>query len=260
MIIGAMKCGTTSLYEYLKDHPAFALPKVKEPEYFSQHWELGPYAEVFEPFTKSHTYALDASTGYTKYPMREGVPKRIYDYGLQPKFIYLVRNPFDRIESHHNFISRFEYWNETIEADALVAISKYHFQLQQYRSFFPKEDFLILDFGQLQRDPKAVLLKVYAFLGMGDSHIPSNFGIHNKTEIDAQVERSLRSKVGGVLPFLPESVKQLGKRLLKRGRPIAKVQLTDAQRSRVHDKLRDDMLRFQEEYGFDVSDWGFSKT
>jgi hypothetical protein len=257
MIIGAMKCGTTSLYEYLKDHPALALPKIKEPEYFSQHWERGPYAAVFEPFTKDHVYALDASTGYTKFPMREGVPQRIYEYGLRPKFIYLVRDPFQRIESHHNFISRYDYWNETIEAEALLHISNYYQQLEQYRAYFPKEDIRILDFAELQQDPQAVVNKVIQFLGLEPWAPATAFNVHNKTEIDAQVERSLRSKWGGVLPYLPESVKKLGKQLLKKGKPITKERLTTAQRSKIKQVLADDMKRFEEEYGFDVSAWGF---
>ena len=37
LIIGAMKCATTSLFAYLAEHPAIAPSTVKEPEFFSRH-------------------------------------------------------------------------------------------------------------------------------------------------------------------------------------------------------------------------------
>jgi hypothetical protein len=36
-IVGAPKCGTTPLYEYLKDHPNVFMPQLKEPHFFAEN-------------------------------------------------------------------------------------------------------------------------------------------------------------------------------------------------------------------------------
>ncbi|MDP6909848.1 MAG: hypothetical protein QF371_10095, partial [Flavobacteriales bacterium] len=67
IIIGAMKCGTSSLYAYLVKHPAICGCKVKEPDYFSSDTEAA-YLDLFPELNEGHKYVLDASTSYTKYP------------------------------------------------------------------------------------------------------------------------------------------------------------------------------------------------
>ncbi len=39
VIIGAMKCGTTSLYKYLDMHPEIRMSELKEPDFFVDTWE-----------------------------------------------------------------------------------------------------------------------------------------------------------------------------------------------------------------------------
>jgi len=70
IIIGAMKCGTSSLYSYLLDHPQICPPIVKEPEFFSENQAHGVqvdnYSDLWSFDDTVHKYALEASTGYTK--------------------------------------------------------------------------------------------------------------------------------------------------------------------------------------------------
>ena len=43
-IVGALKCGTTSLYEYLRQHPEVFMSRIKEPHFFGRdlpHWCCG---------------------------------------------------------------------------------------------------------------------------------------------------------------------------------------------------------------------------
>ena len=106
IIIGSMKCGTSSLYSYLAQHPEICPAASKEPEFFSENQGHGVKVEKYEDLwnfgMSVHRYALEASTGYTKYPMEPNVAKNIRDYGIKPKFIYVIRNPFDRIQSHQD--------------------------------------------------------------------------------------------------------------------------------------------------------------
>jgi len=109
IIIGAMKCGTTTLYDNLIKHEEFCPAKDKEPHFFAKATNRftrpGRYEQLWNFQPKVHQYAIEASTGYTKYPLEAGVPQRVHAYGLKPKFIYIVRDPFMRIESEINFLN-----------------------------------------------------------------------------------------------------------------------------------------------------------
>ena len=45
-IIGAPKCGTTSIYSFLKQHPEISFPNLKEPKYFSSIDQNFPHKGV----------------------------------------------------------------------------------------------------------------------------------------------------------------------------------------------------------------------
>lgn len=54
IIIGAMKCGTTSLHNYLNLHPQICMSQDKEPEFFveEKNWPKGlTWYESFFPYT-----------------------------------------------------------------------------------------------------------------------------------------------------------------------------------------------------------------
>src|SRR5262245_54570161 len=106
-IIGAMKSGTSSLFKYLQAHPEICAARIKEPEFFSESrphkQNLARYEDIWDYDPRTHKYVLEASTGYTAYPMEQNVPENIVKYGIRPKFIYLMRDPFERIESDMRF-------------------------------------------------------------------------------------------------------------------------------------------------------------
>ena len=145
ILIGAMKCGTTTLYDHLIKHPEIAEGIAKEPEFFSINMggnpelKKGKYIDKFLIDGGKHRFTLDASTGYTKYPAEEGVPGRIKEYGIDPYFVYIVRNPLERIKSHYNFMKRDVLWNEKIDSPHLINTSSYYMQLEQYTKHFSKE-------------------------------------------------------------------------------------------------------------------------
>ena len=56
---------------------------------------------------------MEASTGYTKFDER-GAAEAIHAYGLRPRLIYIVRDPFERIELHYNFMLQDPAWRRAI--------------------------------------------------------------------------------------------------------------------------------------------------
>lgn len=271
IIIGAMKSGTSSVFNYLKTHPEICPAVVKEPEFFSENQPHGFKTDNFHDLWPAydptvHKYVLEASTGYTKYPEEPNVPRKIFESGIRPKFIYIVRNPFDRIVSHYNFVTQKNWKYNTLPAPGLritdshfVSLSNYFLQLKQFRRYFPPEQILILDFDELQKDPSCVLQKIYEFLNVTPGYFHEKYEVRNPTKIiGTDLERRLKqSKTGIFLRNLPRPLKKTGIKLFRNLFPPVKRELTDTERACIHNELKENMARFHHMYGFDVRKWGF---
>jgi hypothetical protein len=266
MIIGAMKCGTTSLYDYLVQHPQICPCLIKEPEFFTEGWNPLPkperYEDLWEFDPAQHRYVLEASMGYSKYPQQKNVPEKILAYGIQPKLIYIVRDPFDRVESQSNHEIRHspDYDEEYSLADyPYTEVSKYCFQLSRYSSIFPRTDLLVLDFDLLVSDPVACLKKVYTFLGLAE-HIPSSLEVSNQKRAISPIERVLGRYrfIRSFSKVVPRNLKFPISRLLVRiGGKVPFRTLSEAERGLIYERLKEDMHALRDEYGVDVGKWGF---
>jgi hypothetical protein len=173
IIIGAMKCGTTSLYNYLRSHPEIAVSQHKEPSYFCHSYDrpLSWYKSLFPE--KENGVLGEASTHYTKYPIHQGVPARIHDVLPSVKFIYLVRDPVERIVSQYvHKRSRDEEKRplsaclELTKENPYIAYSCYAEQIKQYRPYFEDEQILVVDAHRLKHERQQTLSRVFEFLGV----------------------------------------------------------------------------------------------
>ena len=114
-IIGAPKCGTTSLARWLSEHPNIYFSPVKEPFFYSKDifqnfssWEN--YRNLFSNVKDEH---LAIGEGSTTYLYSKVAVKSIEDCIDQPRYIIMVRNPVDMAHSlHHQQLVSF---NENIE-------------------------------------------------------------------------------------------------------------------------------------------------
>ncbi len=169
-IIGAMKSGTTSLFDILSQHPEICPCNVKEPDYFVKNPEQETrknYLDLYDWNPGVHSIALEASVAYTKEPYIRGVPERIKVAGLgEYRFIYMLRNPLDRIESHirHGIFSG---WGESLDKgvpkDALH-YSSYAMQLEKFLDFFPREHIMLFTLEEFKENPNVVLNRTCRFL------------------------------------------------------------------------------------------------
>lgn len=177
LIIGAMKAGTTSLYEYLRRHPQIFMPAVKELNFFvaERNWDRGRdwYEKHFQG-AEAASAVGEATTHYTRFPQFEGVPKRIA--GLLPdvRLIYVVRDPVDRMQSEYVY-RRLGGWEKRPIDQALRSDrtyldgSRYALQLEQYLPFFDRSQILVLKSEDLN-DRRLVLLRgVFQFLGVANN-------------------------------------------------------------------------------------------
>lgn len=96
-IIGAQKCGTTSMWRILTTHPSIDRTE-KEKNFFvgDNYKEINLYSEKFRDPKKING---DASNTYLFYNL---VPKRIKEFLPNAKFIVSLRNPIDRAYSQYH--------------------------------------------------------------------------------------------------------------------------------------------------------------
>lgn len=263
LIIGAMKSGTSALFDLLGQHPAVCLSRVKEPEYFSRNQGHGlaveRYADLWQFDPERHRVALEASTGYAKFPQEDGVPERIAAAGLQPKFIYVLRDPIRRIESQVVYGS----WGrpgavaDFRDPDAL-AISRYAEQLDRYTALFPRERILLVDHGALQRDPVGTARTVFAFLDLEPMDIELPGRAKNPARARSQWERRLmrNGRLARIATAAPPGLKAALRRASTRGAPPAPTMPAEVVQE-LRGALAGDMARLREEWGFEVAHWGF---
>ncbi|MDJ0728268.1 MAG: sulfotransferase, partial [Prochloraceae cyanobacterium] len=176
LIIGAMKCGTTSLFHYLAEHPEIAPCSKKEAFFFSAScWDKGFdwYQSLWQNWNpRQHKIALEASVDYTRIPTYANAAERIFSLQDRAKFkfIYIMRNPIERIESQytHGQAAGWEGIEKTsstttIDRDLIVP-SLYAMQIKEYYKRFPAENILLLNFDDLKTNPRDLLQQVCNFL------------------------------------------------------------------------------------------------
>ena len=169
-VIGAMKSGTTSLFEILGQHPSICRSSIKEPNFFCEdrdEAELDSYTSLWNWEGGAYSYAMEASVAYSKAPNIPGVPERIYRFGASNnKFIYILRHPLSRIESQVRH-GMFAGWGKSLDAGVpndAINYSRYAMQIDEYLKFFPRENILILTLEEFKSDPHFVLKRICDFL------------------------------------------------------------------------------------------------
>lgn len=110
IIIGAQRSGTTSLFNYLGQHPEIYQSFPKETHYFSNHYQKGVgwyrshfplkvHKVIAESYLKRKFIAGEATPYYISHPL---APGRVHNLVPNVKLIVLLRNPVDRAYSHYH--------------------------------------------------------------------------------------------------------------------------------------------------------------
>lgn len=190
LIIGAAKCGTTTLADVLRKHPRIYVPPIKEVAFFGNdnayQKGLDYYCSYFAHADRSNLLC-DASP---QYMFRDVAPMRIQaSYGkiTPPLFVVILRNPVDRAYSAYwqAVSSGFEKqpFRQAVETElqsrrnaeahpdgrtmgAYISAGLYGKQIKRWLGFFPLEQFLILTTEQLSQANRDTYNKITAFLSI----------------------------------------------------------------------------------------------
>ena len=101
LIIGAMKAGSTSLFEFLAVQPSVYAPRNKETNYFSMrtHYSSSYYRWLFRGRGEEQLCG-EAFTSYSNVSRFPRCPERIANDAPNVRIIYLIRDPIERILSN----------------------------------------------------------------------------------------------------------------------------------------------------------------
>ncbi|MGV6802177.1 MAG: sulfotransferase domain-containing protein [bacterium] len=172
LVIGAMRCGTTSLHNWLRQFAEISLPRMKETDFFvaEKNWArgVGWYRRQFDP---QAALTGEVSPNYTKRDVFYGVAERVAQMAPRVKLIYIVRDPVERAISHYYHSYQFQGLPEpdifagSREEAHILASSQYSWQLEPWLAQFEREQFLFLEFAQLTQHPREALDRIAAHLG-----------------------------------------------------------------------------------------------
>ena len=218
MVIGAPKCGTTSLCKYLARHPEISFSNPKEPNYFNFRHDKISLEEYHDLFgNKPEKLWGEGSVQYSDWPHIFNTHKRIFDYNKNMKFIFIMRHPIDRIVSEYLYnksrrlIKYDDFFNEVVRNAQYVRRSRYYTQLLPFLKTFKREQFCLLFFEDLRDNYEKVLEQLSQFLSINLGLFGDSAAIHeNKSNPSIQVGNSIFRKIlkTGITKFVPPTFKK----------------------------------------------------
>jgi Sulfotransferase domain len=273
LVIGAMKGGTTSLWQYLKSHPQIYLPPKKEIHFFGyeENWGRGItwYEDLFAAAPTGTLAVGEASTSYAKYPLIDGVPARIAALLPDVRLIYVIRHPIDRMRSH--YVDRYEAGEEDasienalLSDERYLSISRYGMQIERYLDFFDRRQILFITSEALRDQRRSTMRSVFKFLGV-DSEWQSPVFDESFYRADAKrhygpfAQRLRRSPaVRRLAELAPERVKRINRSVAMHPSVPRDVAISGDLRSRLEAALRDDVKRLRVHVGPHFDGWGLA--
>jgi len=196
-LIGAPRCGTTSLSRYLADNPQVCFSRPKEPHFFSllaphaalDDLETAYLARYFFHYREGHKAIGEGSVSYLPSPY---ALQRILRINPHAKFIAIVRNPLDMLPSYHqrmrfvvmedveDFATAWRLQEVRARGERIPKhcidphllwyreVGKFGEQVERLYHLAGRDQSLVLLFEDFVRDPGAVYRQVLAFIGVDD--------------------------------------------------------------------------------------------
>lgn len=204
-IIGASKCGTTSLWHMLDSHSKVYMASPKEPWFFSfSNFKdnLEWYSSLFGRVNDEKIIG-EASPIYSETTLIPEIPKRLYDFNPDAKIIYIVREPISRLKSVWRQTLFSGHWHQQVyknytdvevpimpknfeeaifEYPPFIEACKYSTHLNNYRKFYNDENILVLFFEDLKLNSMDTYHKICDFLFIKPEENKALFEIQNSSE------------------------------------------------------------------------------
>jgi len=264
IVIGAMKCGTTSLYYALDAHPEVEMSDRKETDFFIQENNYEKGRDWYERrFPDAGRARGECSPNYTKVHLFSGVARRMHALVPDVKLVYMVRDPIERLISHY-VGSRASGREDRPFAEAVippdnnyVRTSRYFRQLAPYREHFDDEQIRVGSLERFAEEPAEMLRDLHRFVGVRPAVTEQQL---QRRRFNASAQKRRR---GTWYRWLSNRVSQPIKDSLRPyvprhwipGTPIGRPDLTETLRNRLADALREDVAALRRWTSRDFERW-----
>lgn len=272
-LIGAHKCGSTSLYDALSGVAEIWAPDPKEPGWFTQDRHTAArtaakYWDRFDSAPPSARYVLDGSTSYSQTVKYPEVVERIWEVcGHDCKFIYLMRDPIQRMRSGYVQLRSepVPVIERSVErsAGSLAEPTWYFTHYNAFVGRFGRESMWAWTFEELVANPRRTFESLGAFLGIDLSgvELPHRNEGTGKTEHPDWLARLLEVPIVQRTALSAASSKvrpigQLAGRARRQlGRPIAVPDLTPALLGTLWPQIHDEASAMLDVMGRSPDEW-----
>jgi hypothetical protein len=205
-ILGAPKCGTTSLAAWLSEHPQILIPQIKEPHFFNTDDKRGTvslqqYERLFAEAQSCHKAIGEASVWYLS---SSTAVTNILQYQPQARFIVMIRDPVEMapalhaemVLSGHENVREFDlawYLQEQRRLGRRLPafswatrrllygdVCRLGEQVARLLSLVTRDKVLTVCLDELSRDPRRDYSRALQFLGVDDDR-RTNFPVYNRS-------------------------------------------------------------------------------
>jgi hypothetical protein len=223
-IVGAPRCGTTSLWAYLKGHPDIFMSPEKELYFFDsdlwgrKEWAptLGAYLEHFSEATSQKKIG-EATPSYLS---SQRAPQEISSFSPGAQIIIMLRNPLDVMYSLHSKALDGQEpigdFDAALKADpgrtgrehlGYREFTDFPDQVQRYFDLFGRENVHTIIYDDLSENSATVGLSVLHFLGVRSDFTAEFPGIN--------LNRQIRNaRLQAILVSTPRSIRHIGRALM----------------------------------------------
>jgi len=239
LVLGAARCGTTSLHYYLAEHPDVCMSSIKEPNYFLFDENGQPCIDDRRIVAKSVPEQSRYERLFTKPASAIGEASPLYLYNRETpglirkatpdaRLIAIAREPVERTWSHFVYVNddladgTVSAFREAIERELglpyepyrtgthFVRLSAYAEQLERYRDVFPAGQLLVIGYDDLIRRTPETLARICRFLDIDDGFAFDTSVQYNPSSGErsfvARVDRLVRPAFPYLKKALPASV------------------------------------------------------
>lgn len=219
-IVGAPKCGTTALYDYLNQHPQIYMSEIKEPKYFGENSSFKTESDYLALYAgaKDEIRLGEASPLYLYSPK---VTEALYAFDPQAKIIIMVREPVSLMLSSYSqnrltgrepsetFAGALEHQAATkrSQGDAIYyrRLPLFARHVKRYFERFGRENVHVIVFDDFTGDTATVYRQTLAFLGV-DPDFQAQFSVMNaRKEVRSQSLQKAVLATGLKIPALKRS-------------------------------------------------------
>jgi len=266
IVIGAMKAGTTALFQYLVKHPGVYMPWRKELDFFSNQakWDqgVGWYEEQFADAPPG-VLVGEASPNYTKRHSWPETSDRMAKVVPEAKLIYMVRDPIARMQSMYldmlHYGAEVRSMNDVTGDHDYIATSLYGWQLAPFVEAYGSDRVLVETAHRLRVDRDGVLDRVLTFLGVDPSAMPEIEPIEANRSDAKRIPNRLGMYIRRSRPWAVDPSRSdlpgWRTRLLLRQSSHRAARLTTEARRALEERFTPDLHRLQGMVDVDLSYW-----